>query len=189
MHNNGEDLLKLAGQVENEFADLFSSNERNALRKLVRRINRFFGDNSGNDSLRVWQNHRYNQSPRRTIYSVNSYDRQDFERLVPQLSFPMKEGFELALDHVLVRLRSNNKVSLKVDFDLFYLLWQAEQGVPVFFIENDISRRLWLFMEHLSTPMNTDEVKIILLDTASGKEINLTVDVEYKQYLAVDDRK
>lgn len=188
-HKHGSDLLTLDSDDESQFATFLEMPERDALRLLIRSINRCFGDDSGGNHLRVWQSHRFNQSPRRVLYSSTLRPRGNFEIAYPRLSSSMAKAFDLAQDHVLFRLKDLPQAKLRVDFPIFELLAQAERGVPVLSLANDATRRLWQFMEKLTKPLgsssNDSDVKIVVLNTVSGEKLNVTIDPIEKQYLEI----
>lgn len=185
-HAQGDALLQMADQDEREFADFLMMTEREALRLILRRINRFFGHDTGSDELRVWQSHRYDQSPRRTLYSVAAKSRQSFQIVHPKLRPGMARAFDLAQDHVIIRLRNTQQAKLRVDFPVFELLARAERGVPVMFLEVDATRRLWQFMEGLAEYVDSDqEPSVLILDAVTGEQITVTVDLETEAYLKI----
>lgn len=189
-HQQGDALLSMAGKDELDFAEFLKMEQRDALRLLFRRINRFFGSDCGNEELRVWQSHRYNQSPRRILYSFITRHRKEFEIVHPKLRTSMARAFDLAEDHVLLRLKKRQSAKLRVDFSLFQLLAQVERGVPVMFMETDATRRLWSFLEALSEPIDYEEdVTIIVFDPISGEQLTVIVDLEKKRYLSVDTKQ
>lgn len=193
-HNHGGDVLAISDNDESEFGRLLDQDTlpRDALRMLIRKINLVFGVNGNPDELHVWQSHRYSQSPQRVLYSCNKRARRDFEIAIPRLRTSMRDGFNLAQDHIIMRLHEDKRVRLHVDFDLFKLLCQAERGVPAMYLEGAIMRRLWQFMEQLSTPIDLDydnEVSIRLLDPVSGESLTATVDMQARRYLGVDQHQ
>ncbi|MBP2018538.1 hypothetical protein J2Z79_001953 [Symbiobacterium terraclitae] len=187
-HAHGDVLLDVAGNDETAFVQFLSAtSDRDAIRTLFRRINRFFGSDGGADELIVWQSHRYNHSPRKVFYSSKVRYRREFELVRPQLIPSMANAFELARDHVLLRLRANPQAQLRVDFEMFHLLAQVERGVPVLYLESDASRRLWQFMELLSEAIDpTDDVTVVLLDPVGGDQVRVTVDPQARTYLSVE---
>ncbi|WP_420640462.1 Druantia anti-phage system protein DruA [Candidatus Leptofilum sp.] len=190
-HKNGNDLLSLDNDDENEFAQLLAMPERESLRLLIRGINHFFGDKDDGNHLRVWQSHRFNQSPRRIIYSSMTYPRGSFEIVHPRLSPSMAKAFDLVEDHVLLRLKDYPQARLRIDFSVFEVIAQCRRGVPVLSIDNDATRRLWQFMEKLArTSHNSshDETEIIVLNTSTREELSVLVDLIDKQYLAINQR-
>jgi hypothetical protein len=187
-HKSGLELLGMAGDVETEFSNFMNIQERQALRFIIQRINQFFGDNSGPDSLRVWQSHRYNQAPRRILYSVLSKRRHDFELVKPELKNSMKVAFDLALDHVLLRLKDRPQAKLKIDFPMFDLLEKASRGLPVLSLDNDETRRIWQFMEQISEKIDLEEnqeVEVTIFDAVTRQKMNVVVDMEFKKYLSI----
>ena len=185
-HSNGDELLNLATDDESEFGRFLEMAPRDSLRNLIRRINLFFGDDdTGSDGLRIWQSHRYNQSPRNILYSAEIRQRQDFEIVRPLLRPTMRSAFTLAIDHALLRLKNLPQVNLRIDFPLFELLSQAERGLPVLSLDSDITRRLWQFMENLTRAYQQDEARISLLDPVNREKLTVTVDTVDKRYLAI----
>lgn len=185
-HKYGDDLLRIASDDESHFGRFLESSQREALRLIIRRINAFFGDAAGSDALRVWQSHRYNQSPRSILYSSSARKRADFEIVNPHLRPTMQKGFDLAQDHARLRLRANPAVSLRIDYPLFEMLAQAERGLPMMALDTDLTRRLWQFVEQLSEPDEQDEAHITVLDSISGERMRVTVDALAKSYLSVE---
>lgn len=188
-HESGQDIMDLAGDDESKFAEFLEMPQRNALRQIIQRINRFFGDESNSDSLRVWQSHRYNQSPRKVLYSAKTREKKEFLILAPILRRSMKEAFDLNKDHLTLFLKDNPQVRLKIDFHVFELLSKAERGVPVMSLEGDASRRIWKFMEKLSEPfdfINDPEIKVTIFDTTTRQKIEVITDVEFKKYISIE---
>jgi hypothetical protein len=187
-HEKGDELLKISSDDESEFANFLEMNERDALRLLIRRINSFFGVESSSDALHVWQSHRYNQSPRKVLYSSIIKKRFEFQILRPKLIDTMAPAFDLAQNHVLLSLKNRKQAKLRVDFNLFELLAKADRGLPVMSLEHEATRRLWQFMEKLTDFRNEylDEMEISIFDPTSGDHLKISVDRENKQYLAID---
>ena len=189
-HAQGDELLKMAGNDEGDFMKFLNLQERDALRLLIRRINNLFGIAGKSEDLRVWQSHRYNQSPRHILYSSQIRPRHDFELVHPKLRSSMAEAFDMASDHVLLRLKSRPEINLRIDFALFHTLRQAERGVPVLSLEGDTVRRLWQFIEQLAEPPKDqpDEITVVLLDLESAEQMNVTIDPHTKRYLSITRR-
>lgn len=184
-HSRGDELLALADDDESKFAKFLRLSERDALRHIVKGINRFFGSPGDTDGLRVWQSHRFNQSSRQTLISAIERGRSEFEVVHPRLLPSMAAGFDLAEDHVLFRLKDKHQAKLKIDFELFRLLAEAERGIPVLAIEGDASRRIWQFMERLAEPLDRDEQSITIYDTLTEQRLVISVDVEADRYLSI----
>jgi len=186
-HERGDQLLVMAGNDEADFEKFLKMPERDALRLIVRQLNSSFGRAGNSDELRVWQSHRYNQSPRRILYSAQLCARNELQMVHPRLRVSMAEGFRLKEDHVLLRLKNRPMASLRIDFDLFRLTKLADRGVPVLSLEGETMRRLWQFMEHLYKPATdgTDEVSIVLLDPSTGEQLTVAVDPQDGRYLSI----
>lgn len=188
-NRHGMDLVKLAGDDESEFGDFLEMQSRQALRFIIQRINRFFGDDTSSDNLKVWQSHRYNQSSRRILYSALTRQRQEFEIVSPELRQTMANAFDLAQDHALLRLKERPQAKLKIDFPMFELLAKANRGVPVMSLENDETRRIWQFMEQLSEKLDFEdspEVQITIFDAITHQKLNVVTDFELKKYLSIE---
>lgn len=192
-HKDGEALLTLAGDDESQFADFLAEcarSQSSARRKLGRLINRFFGGADGGTELRIWESHRYNHGPRRTVYSSTKRALSQFEVVRPRLRPPMEQGFALAEDHVLLRLTSEPHIRLRVDFSLYELLLQAERGVPALSLDGEPVRRLWAFMEQLSLASATagnPEVAITVLNRATRQRAVVTVDTTDRRYVSIQE--
>lgn len=194
-HHRGEELLRMAGTDEDDFIKFIrnASDEegnRDALRLVVSRINRFFGSHDPR-TLFVWQSHRYDQSPRRILYSATKRRANEFELVIPKLVSTMSAGFDLAIDHALFRLRDDPKVRLRIDYDMFELLSQADQGIPVISLESDLTRRLWQFMEQLVQPdlHEKHEVDFQIFDLTTGEQLAIEIDTDQYQYLQIREEK
>lgn len=186
-NKDGHKLLDLANDDETLFGEfLTSDNDKDTARTIIRKINAFFGAGTSAEDLRVWQSHRFGQSSRRILYSVTTLNRRAFEVARPRLRHSMAKAFDLAQDHLMFRLRNKRMARLRVDFPMFQLLAQAERGVPVLFLDNDASRRLWTFMEMLSEPIVwEDDVTVTVMDPFSKQQLTVTVDGEARKYLEI----
>lgn len=191
-HDKGDELLSILGSTDNGFTALLhnasdTAQNRTILQELITMLNAFFG-HEGRE-LHVWQSHRYDQSSRRILYSSNSRRRQEFEVVVPKLISTMAKGFDLAVDHVVLRLRDKPTVRLKIDYYMFELLTQAKKGLPVISMDNNLTRRIWQFMELLVDPnaSKQDEVTIKLYDLTTGERISVNLDTERRQYLEISE--
>ncbi len=82
-------------------------------------------------------------------------------------------------------------IFLKIDFDMYSLLSEAERGVPVLFTESDLVKKVWRFIEQLQSAESFDQdiVVISLLDVQNKKEVRVTIDLEDKKYTAIESIK
>lgn len=186
-HEQGNQLLDMAGNDEADFEKFLGMAERDALRLIVRQLNSLFGKPGASEELRVWQSHRYNQSPRRILYSAQLCARNELQLVHPRLRASMAAGFRLQEDHVVLRLKNRAMARLRIDFDLFRLTRLADRGVPVLSLEGDTMRRVWQFMEQLYRPAAdvADEVKIVLLDPSTSEQLIVAVDPQDGRYLSI----
>lgn len=191
-HSHGDTLLALAGDDEQAFeAFLGETNASKALRQIMQKLIAFFGRGADNDRLPVWQSHRYDQSAQRILYAVQERRRREFELLRPYLTVHMDAAFKLADDHRVMRLIQHPQASLRIDFSLFRLLYQAERGLPALLLQPEATRRIWQFLEKL-TDRNAsmdDEVKAQILDPMTGEHLEVTVDPHTKMYIAIADKE
>ena len=76
---------------------------------------------------------------------------------------------------------------LKIDFAMYLMLTEAERGVPVLFLESDLVKKVWRFIELLQSYEEVDEdvVTVNLLDIQNKKRIDVTIDREDKKYTSI----
>lgn len=185
-NKEGQKLIEIADDDESEFSKFMEGSNRDTLRLIIARINKFFGDFDTSDKIYAWQSHRYGLSPRRRLYCSKEYGRNDFEIVHPKLCDSMEAAFELAKDHVILRLKSNHKISLKIDFEVFEVLANAERGVPMMYVESSITRRILQFVEKLDTNEPSDEKIIRIYDAQTRERCNVQIDMATKQYIDIE---
>ena len=92
-----------------------------------------------------------------------------------------------------VRLEKKDSVNifLKIDFEMYLLLSEAERGVPVLVLESDLVKKVWRFIEQLQSfnGIEEDIVNINLLDIQNKKRIDVMIDREDKKYLSVNSSR
>ena len=74
---------------------------------------------------------------------------------------------------------------------MFILLTESERGVPVLFMESDLVRKVWRFVEQLQSfdSVSEDEVEISLLDVQNKKKIKVTIDREEAKYTSIESER
>jgi hypothetical protein len=187
-HKNGDDLLAVTEDNETRFAEFLNLDDREALKFLIQSLNLFFCDRSGGDELRIWQSHRYDNSTRKVLYSVDKVPRNRFEIAHPRLAQPMAEAFDFVEDHILLRLKTRPEIYLRVDFEAYELLARARDGIPVMSLGDYSTRRIWQFVERLSLQRERehgDEIEAVIFDPATSEQIKFTVDTNSSQYTSV----
>lgn len=190
-HKNGHEIFDLAEDDATAFAQLLmNESHREVLRTIIGGINLFFGGAESRDRLWVWQSHSYGRTGRQVLYAQGERKRSEFEVVYPKLRRNMAQGFDLVKDHFLIRLREHPEVSLRVDYPLYRLLAQVRNGVPPIYLDNEATRRIWIFMEKLSLMSNNagteGEATIIVFDSDSKQRLTITVDLDERTYLAVN---
>ncbi|MEO1256108.1 MAG: hypothetical protein AAFY41_14655, partial [Bacteroidota bacterium] len=99
--------------------------------------------------------------------------------------------FDLAMDHIVLRSKHDPNIRLRIDYPMFDLLAQASQGIPVIVLENNLTRRIWQFMELLvDVDSNEDyESEIQIFDLTTGEKLDIRIDNESVQYVDIEDVK
>lgn len=83
-------------------------------------------------------------------------------------------------------------IFLKIDFEMYMLLSEAERGVPVLFMESDLVKKVWRFIEQLQSFKDIgedDSVNVALLDIQNKKKISVVIDREENKYSSIDIEK
>lgn len=93
-----------------------------------------------------------------------------------------------------VRLEKKNcpDIFLKIDFDMYLLLNEAERGVPVLFMESDLVKKVWRFMEQLQSYKNLkdeDSIELGLMDVQNKKTIFITLDRDDNKYSSIESEQ
>jgi len=196
-HRNGDALLPMASDDERLFADFLALAEREALRDILRKLNYFFGQGNDAERLQVWQYHRYDQSAHHVLYALDSRARGELEIVKPVLVDHMAAAYDLAADHVLLRLKSTSQASrrahLRIDYHLFQVLLQAERGLPMLLLQPPIARRIWQFLEQAApTQKRSDEdteKRVDVIDPTLNERLTVTFDIQdgAEQYISVTE--
>lgn len=74
---------------------------------------------------------------------------------------------------------------------MYMLLTEAERGVPVLFMESDLVKKVWRFIEQLQSfdEINEDSVTVSLLDVQNKKKISVVIDREENKYSSIDGER
>lgn len=115
------------------------------------------------------------------IFHIKPFDRPIF------LNYPEN----LHPNYVRLEKKDAANIFLKIDFDMYLLLSEAERGVPVLFLESDLVKKVWRFIEQLQSfnGIEEDIVNINLLDIQNKKRIDVMIDREDKKYLSVNSSR
>lgn len=104
----------------------------------------------------------------------------------------MKSGIDMTASYIRLEKKDAANIFLKIDFDMYMLLSEAERGVPVLFMESNLVKKVWRFVEQLQSLGDLDEddtITISLLDIQNKKKISVTIDREEKRYSAIEGEK
>lgn len=75
---------------------------------------------------------------------------------------------------------------------MYILLTEAERGVPVLFMESDLVKKVWRFIEQLQSYKDIDEndnIEIGLMDVQNKRTIMVDVDREDGKYSSIDSER
>ena len=141
------------------------------VKELVRRLNAFFGAvKASNSELQIWTGHRYDNEPRKVLISTGSIKKSGLKIGRPTLLKSMKSGIDMTASYIRLEKKDAANIFLKIDFDMYMLLSEAERGVPVLFMESNLVKKVWRFVEQLQSLGDLDEddtITISLLDIYS----------------------
>ena len=118
--------------------------------------------------------------------------RSDFRIGRPKLNSVMENGIKMVQNYVRLEKKGTSEVFLKIDFDMYNLLLEAERGVPVLLMESDTVKKVWRFVEQLQSETDLedeDDVTLSLFDVQGKKEIVVSIDRESKRYSNISVKK
>ena len=170
------------------FKELISSDEKSQKKDLFRKLNYFFiGGCDNPTSLNVWIGHRYDNGGRKVLLSASSLKLKDFVIQTPRLNPIMNDGIDYAPDYILLTRSGRESISLKVDYEMFELLQGTERGIPVMFVETNLIKKVWRFMDQLQTSddFDDDEMDFTIVDIQQKKMISVSIDTDAKQYTQI----
>jgi hypothetical protein len=111
----------------------------------------------------------------------------------PALIESMRDGIQTRVNYIRLQRKDTPSIFLKVDWELYCLLLEAERGVPMLLIkDNETTKRVWRFIEQLQQVTDLDdsgEITLTMLDIDDKKELSVKIDREDKKYLSVEIRK
>lgn len=77
-------------------------------------------------------------------------------------------------NYIRLEKKDASNIFLKIDFEMYLLLAEAERGVPVLFLESDLVKKVWRFIEQLQSFSEIDE------------DINLSLTRWHEKYIFFD---
>lgn len=192
-NKNGVELLNIMDDDVTRFQDFLGLDSGKIIKELVRKLNTFFGAvKASNSELQIWTGHRYDNEPRKVLISMGSIKKSGLKIGRPTLQKSMKNGIDMTSSYIRLEKKDSAHIFLKIDFDMYMLLTEAERGVPVLFMESDLVKKVWRFVEQLQSfdsLEDDDAVTISLLDVQNKKKITVSIDREENKYSTIDSEK
>lgn len=192
-NQNGEELLNIMDDDVTRFQEFLEQDNGKIIKELVRKLNTFFGAvKASNSELQIWTGHRYDNEPRKVLISMGSIKKSGLKIGRPALLKSMKNGIDMTASYIRLEKKDAAHIFLKIDFDMYMLLSEAERGVPVLFMESDLVKKVWRFVEQLQSFKDLDEedaVTISLLDVQNKKKISVAIDREENKYSTIEGER
>jgi len=191
-NDKGQVLLDINDDAVMKFHRFLGFEDKMIIKDLIYKLNAFFGTTSTNSELEIWASHRFNNAPRKVLVSAGKMKRSDFCVGRPKLIKTMEQGIRMVPNYIRLEKKDNSDVFLKVDFEMYNLLLEAERGVPVLLMESDLVKKIWRFVEQLQDTRdldNDDDICISLFDIQGKKEVSVMIDRESKRYCSISVKK
>ncbi len=188
-NEHGNELLNIIDDDVSRFQFFLTQDDKKIVKELIRKLNTFFGATKPSSTdLEIWSGHRYDNEPRKVLISIGSLKSNCFTIGRPVLQKAMKSGIEMVSNFLRFERKNAPGIFLKIDFDMYGLLAEAERGVPVLFMESDLVKKVWRFIEQLQSAEDADEdeVEVSLLDVQNKREIKVKVDREDNRYTTIE---
>lgn len=186
----GDELLTILDDDTTRFKNFLEQDNGKIIKELISKLNSFFGTvNGSNTRLQIWSGHRYNNEPRKVLISAGVIKKSELSIGRPTLLNSMQAGIDMTSNCVRLEKKDSPNIFLKVDFEMYLLLNEAERGVPVLFMESDPVKKVWRFIEQLQAYEDIedeDTVELGLMDVQNKKTIMITIDREDHKYSSID---
>lgn len=188
---DGRALLDICDDDASIFQRFLEKDEKTCVKELINKLNAFFGVKRTRSELEVWNGHRFNNAPRKVLVSTGKLKSSQFSIGKPTLLASMQKGIDIRVNYIRLQRKDTPSIFLRVDLEMFRLLVEAERGVPMLFIENEVTKRVWRFIEQLQANdfAHDEELTITLLDIEEKKELSVTIDMEDKRYISIDQQR
>ena len=192
-NSNGEELLRIMDDDVTRFQEFLVQDSGKTIKEIIHKLNTCFGAiKPSNSELQIWTGHRYDNEPRKVLISTGSIKKSSLTIGKPTLRASMSSGIDMTANYIRLEKKDAPHIFLKVDFDMYMLLTEAERGVPVLYVESDIVQRVWRFIEQLQSQAGAEEndtVTVSLLDVQNKKKLAIAIDREEKKYSSIDSGK
>lgn len=179
----GSEIIKINDDEGTKFKEFLEMPSKKLIKQIIKSLNAFFSESKSSGEIKIWSGHRYDNSSRNILLSISSLKSSDFEIGIPRLNYQMDKGLDYVQDYIRFELKGMPNVFLKIDFSMFCLLREAERGVPVLYLDTDLVKKVWRFMEQLQpSTIDEDEINISILDVQGKKQLDVIVDLENYRY-------
>jgi len=189
----GNELLYILDDDTTRFQKFLTQENGKIIKELIFKLNSFFGTANGSTTkLQIWSGHRYNNEPRKVLISTGTIKRSEFSVGRPVLLQSMQSGIEMTSNYIRLEKKESPNIFLKIDFEMYLLLNESEHGVPVLFMESDLVKKVWRFVEQLQSYKDiedADSVEIGLMDVQNKKTILVDIDREDNKYSSIDSER
>jgi hypothetical protein len=185
----GAELLKIMDDDVTHFQEFLSQDSGKLIKDLIRKLNTFFGSAKvSNSECQIWTGHRYDNEPRKVLISLGTIKKSSLKIKQPALLKSMQDGIDMTSTYIRLEKKDSEHIFLKIDFSMYMFLTEAERGVPVLFMESDLAKKVWRFVEQLQSlsDIEDDTVTVSLLDVQNKKKISVAIDREEHKYSSID---
>lgn len=189
---HGDELLKILDDDVTRFQTFLNQESSKIIKEMIRKLNAFFGSvNPSNSELQIWSGFRYDNEPRKVLISMSAIKKGGLKIGRPSLLPTMQEGIDMTSGYVRLEKKDADYIFLKVDFDMYMLLTEAERGVPVLFMESDLVKKVWRFIEQLQSidDIDDDILDISMMDIQNKKKISVSIDREENKYSSINEER
>lgn len=190
---NGDKLLTILDDDAARFKNFLNQDSGKIIKELISKLNSFFGNvNGSNTKLQIWSGHRYNNEPRKVLISAGTIKKSEFSVGRPTLLKSMQTGIDMTSNYIRLEKKDVPDIFLKVDYEMYLLLNEAERGVPVLFMESDLVKKVWRFIEQLQSLDEIDDedtVEVGLLDVQNKRTVMVTVDKDDNKYSGIESER
>lgn len=191
-NKGGDVLLDISDDDVAKYQRFIEQDDKACIKELIGKLNSFFGRRNKSE-IEMWNGHRFNNSPRKMLISAGKLKATQFSIGRPALIESMRDGIQTRVNYIRLQRKDTPSIFLKVDWELYCLLLEAERGVPMLLIkDNETTKRVWRFIEQLQQVTDLDdsgEITLTMLDIDDKKELSVKIDREDKKYLSVEIRK
>ena len=189
----GDELLTILDDDATRFQNFLNQDSGKIIKELISKLNSFFGNaNGSNTKFQIWSGHRYNNEPRKVLISAGTIKKSEFSVGRPSLLKSMQAGIDMTSNYIRLEKKESPDIFLKVDYEMYLLMNEAERGVPVLFMESDLVKKVWRFIEQLQSFEEIDDedtVEVGLLDVQNKRTVMVSVDREDKKYSGIDSER